>query len=53
MHILLTERWVTIRSSQLPQDTRDMLMQQKDECAELVNEKNKLINELNLVSNYI
>ncbi|KAF7258019.1 hypothetical protein EG68_04318 [Paragonimus skrjabini miyazakii] len=44
----LTERWVTIRSSQLPQDTRDMLIHQKNECADLVNEKNKLINELNL-----
>ncbi|KAF8569818.1 hypothetical protein P879_03852 [Paragonimus westermani] len=44
----LTERWLVIRSSQLPQDTRDMLIQQKNGCADLVNEKNKLINELNL-----
>ncbi|KAA3674148.1 dynein regulatry complex protein 1, partial [Paragonimus westermani] len=58
----LTERWLVIRSSQLPQDTRDvsqkylshtlnflkMLIQQKNECADLVNEKNKLISELNL-----
>ncbi|VDP76113.1 unnamed protein product [Echinostoma caproni] len=44
----ISEQWDKLRDSEIPQDTRDMLAKQKADCADLVAEKNKLINELNL-----
>ncbi|KAG5448596.1 DNA replication checkpoint protein Drc1 [Clonorchis sinensis] len=44
----ITEKWDTVRAGELPQEIREMLVEQKQQCTELVNEKNKLINELNL-----
>ncbi|TPP67136.1 Dynein regulatory complex protein 1 [Fasciola gigantica] len=44
----ITSEWENLRASEIPQDTRDMLTDQKTACADLVAEKNKLINELNM-----
>ncbi|KAA0194493.1 Coiled coil domain containing protein [Fasciolopsis buskii] len=44
----ITSEWENMRASDIPQNTRDLLADQKLACADLIEEKNKLINELNL-----
>ncbi|TGZ66566.1 hypothetical protein CRM22_005247 [Opisthorchis felineus] len=44
----ITEKWDTVKAGELPQEIREMLIEQKKQCTELISGKNKLINELNL-----
>ncbi|CAL8103686.1 unnamed protein product [Calicophoron daubneyi] len=44
----ISDAWSDVRATEVPQETREKLHAQKTACTELVGEKNKLINELNL-----
>ncbi|XP_035279850.1 dynein regulatory complex protein 1 [Anguilla anguilla] len=42
----ITEKWTVARAKEIPQDLRDALMRQQQLCALLIEDKNKLINDL-------
>ncbi|CAH8865297.1 unnamed protein product [Trichobilharzia szidati] len=44
----ITEQWDIVQESELVDETRELLEKQKKLCTDLIAEKNKLINELNL-----
>nr|CAH8865438.1 unnamed protein product [Trichobilharzia regenti] len=44
----ITEQWDIVQESELVDETRELLEKQKKLCTDLITEKNKLINELNL-----
>ncbi|VDP32071.1 unnamed protein product [Schistosoma curassoni] len=46
----ITEQWEKAQESELLDETKEMLDKQNTLCKDLIAEKNKLINELNLVS---
>ncbi|XP_005990963.1 dynein regulatory complex protein 1 isoform X1 [Latimeria chalumnae] len=42
----ITRKWMTTNTMQIPQDFRDLLNMQQQQCAFLIEEKNKLISDL-------
>ncbi|KAJ8355578.1 hypothetical protein SKAU_G00183720 [Synaphobranchus kaupii] len=42
----ITEKWTVARAKEIPQDLRDALVSQQQLCALLIEDKNKLINDL-------
>ena len=45
----ITKRWDQASNREVPQDLHDLLMQQKGLCDAMIDEKNKLINDFQLV----
>ena len=46
----ITKKWESSLQKEIPQDLHEMLMQQKSSCDAMIDEKNKLINEFQMVS---
>lgn len=46
----ITKRWSTASGRNIPQELHDVLMQQKQLCDAMIDEKNKLINDFQMVS---
>lgn len=44
----ITKKWESALQKEIPQDLHEMLQQQKESCNGMIEEKNKLINELQL-----
>ncbi|XP_067840470.1 dynein regulatory complex protein 1 [Heptranchias perlo] len=42
----ITKKWLSAKARKIPQDLRDILIKQQQLCAELIEGKNKLINDL-------
>ena len=45
----ITKRWDQASNREIPQDLHDLLMQQKGLCDAMIDEKNKLINDFQMV----
>ena len=45
----ITKRWDQASSREIPHDLHDLLMQQKGLCDAMIDEKNKLINDFQMV----
>uniref|UniRef100_V9KF21 Dynein regulatory complex protein 1 n=1 Tax=Callorhinchus milii TaxID=7868 RepID=V9KF21_CALMI len=42
----ITKKWLSAKARKIPQDLYDLLISQQKQCTELIQDKNKLINEL-------
>ena len=47
----ITKRWEQANGRDIPQELHDILMQQKALCDAMIDEKNKLINDFQMVNN--